>query len=105
MHLSSKQVEEAMITLKSARWQDFQIGIYKFHHTKLEEKGAAVHGHRVPYTWRVKDTAKALGLSVGTVSQALNLVKHKDTSYIWNSETLIEALTKMKEVKLEDTNR
>ena len=68
------ELEENLMR-KNFSWQEEVSGKQQVHKLKQQIHGAAVKGHDTEGTWKVKDTAVALGESVGSVSMDLQLAR------------------------------
>jgi len=74
--LEKKEVElEENIQRKQFTWQEEVSAKDQLHKLKREIHGGAVKGHESIGTWKLKDTAAALGESVGTVSMDVQLAR------------------------------
>jgi DNA modification methylase len=71
-----KEIElEENIQRHAFTWQEEVAAKAELHKLKQKVYGEAVKGHSTDGTWKVKDTAAALGESIGTVSMDLQLAK------------------------------
>lgn len=74
--VQKKELEiEENIQRKAFTWQEEVVAKAQLHKLKQELYGKAVKGHGTVDTWKVKDTAEALGESVGTVSMDIQLAR------------------------------
>ena len=74
--LEKKEVElEENIQRKAFTWQEEINAKSQLHVLKQELRGKAIKGHNTEGTWKIKDTAQALGESVGTVSMDIQLAR------------------------------
>ena len=74
--LEKKEVElEENIQRKQFTWQEEVSAKDQLHKLKREIHGGAIKGHDTNGTWKLKDTAAALGESVGTVSMDVQLAR------------------------------
>ncbi len=72
--LEKKEVElEENIQRKQFTWQEEVTAKDQLHKLKQKIHGSASKGHEKKGVWKLKDTAKALGESVGTVSMDVQL--------------------------------
>ena len=74
--LEKKEIElEENIQRKQFTWQEEVAAKAQLHKLKQQIHGEATRGHNTDRTWKVKDTAKALGESVGSTSMDLQLAR------------------------------
>lgn len=74
--IQKKEIElEENIQRKAFTWQEEVTAKKQLHELKQKLYGAAVKGHETEDTWKLKDTAVALGESVGTVSMDIKLAR------------------------------
>lgn len=74
-------------------WKDKAKAIYSFHKHKQSCIGMPIKGHDTVGTWNIRDTAKYMRMSVGSVSEMINIAKSiKLDSSITDENTLVEAL-------------
>ena len=74
--LQKKEIElEENIQRENFTWQEEVAAKLDLHRLKQQIHGAAVKGHATDGKWDLRDTATALGESVGTVSMDIQLAK------------------------------
>lgn len=71
-----KEIElEENIQRKSFTWQEEVAAKHELHKLKQKIYGAAIQGHTTKGAWQLKDTALALGESLGSTSMDIQLAK------------------------------
>lgn len=72
--LQKREIEiEENIMREAFTWQEEIAAKAQLHKLKQSIHGAAVSGHKVEGSWKAKDTAETLGISVGKLSEELQL--------------------------------
>lgn len=96
-----KEIEiEENIRREQFTWQEEVDAKAQLHRLKQEIHGAAVSGHKVEGSWKAKDTAEALGISTGKLSEELQLSRlMKVFPELKKEKTKTAAFKKMKQLQ------
>jgi DNA modification methylase len=74
--LEKKEIElEENIQRNAFTWQEEVTAKNQLHKLKQQIHGSAIKGHEKSGSWKLRDTAEALGESVGTVSMDIQLAR------------------------------